>query len=192
MKEIQSLKRRQLLETGKELFLKHGIKRISVEDICQTANVSKVTFYKYFKNKKELLMTIRDDLMEIGFAKFDEINKLDLKFAQKIKLMSKWRIEFLNSIHGEFLDQVIEMNEFKKEFMARYIQNIKTAQKNGEIRKEISPELIALVTEKLREITTNENWKEIYDSYATYQDEMRTLLFFGMLTDENRHEGDMK
>jgi len=189
---MESKKRYELLEKGKELFLKHGVKRISVEEICKEANVSKVTFYKYFKNKSELLNTIRDNLIEIGFSHFDEINKLNLRFSQKIKLMSKWRVEFFKSIQGEFLNQIIEMNEFKREYMTRFIQNIKTAQDNGEIRKDVSPELIALVSEKLREITLQEDWKNIYDDYATYQDEMRTLLFFGMLTDENREEGDMK
>ncbi len=192
MTVMESKKRYELLEKGKELFLKHGVKRISVEEICKEANVSKVTFYKYFKNKSELLNTIRDNLIEIGFSHFDEINKLNLRFSQKIKLMSKWRVEFFKSIQGEFLNQIIEMNEFKREYMTRFIQNIKTAQDNGEIRKDVSPELIALVSEKLREITLQEDWKNIYDDYATYQDEMRTLLFFGMLTDENREEGDMK
>ncbi|MBI9049707.1 MAG: TetR/AcrR family transcriptional regulator [Anaerolineaceae bacterium] len=192
MAGLGNKKRNELLETGKQLFLKHGVKRISVEEICSVANVSKATFYKYFKNKDELLRTIRDNLMDIGFSKFDEINKLELRYSQKVNLMSKWRIEFFKSIQGEFLDEIIEKSEFKREYLTRFIQNIKIAQENGEIRKEVSPELIALVTEKLREITLQENWKDIYNDYATYQDEMRTLLFFGMLTDENRNEGDVK
>ena len=54
-KEKLSQKKQQLVETGKKLFLKHGVKRISIEEICRESEVSKVTFYKYFKNKQALI-----------------------------------------------------------------------------------------------------------------------------------------
>jgi len=192
MSDRKNKKRYDILETGKKLFLKHGVKRISVEEICREANVSKVTFYKHFKNKQQLLVTIRDSLMEIGFKKFDEINKLDISFEKKIQTMSKWRIEFFESIKGEFLDQIIKMDDFKREYMTRFITNIKTAQKNGEIKNDIFPELIALVIEKLREITIENKWRDFFDDYSTYQNQLRTLIFFGILTKEEKDKGDMK
>ena len=44
----------QLVTTAQELFMRHGIRRVTVEEICSEANISKMTFYKYFKNKIEL------------------------------------------------------------------------------------------------------------------------------------------
>ncbi|MBI9014734.1 MAG: TetR/AcrR family transcriptional regulator [Clostridiales bacterium] len=186
MKQSRGTKREQLLEVARKLFLKFGTKRVTVEEICKESNVSKVTFYKHFENKTAIIKAIRDDMMESGFSKFDEISLKDLPFVEKIKLMSKWRVEFLSNIQGEFLDDVLVMEDFKNEFMVRFIDNIKQAQTNGEIRKEISPELIWLVTEKMREVTIEGEWKNAFEDYATYQDQIRTIFFFGMLTDENR------
>lgn len=154
--------------------------------VRKESNVSKVTLYKHFDNKTAIIKAIRDEMMEMGFSKFDEISSQGIPFVEKIKLISKWRIEFLSSIQGEFLDDILVMEEFKKEFMIRYLDNLKQAQIDGEVRKDISPELIWLVTEKMREVTIEGQWKNIFEDYVTYQDQIRTIFFFGMLTDENR------
>ena len=43
----------EILEAAKELFFKHGFKRISIEDICNKADVSRRTFYVYYENKAD-------------------------------------------------------------------------------------------------------------------------------------------
>ena len=190
MENRNSKKRRQLIETGKQLFLKHGVKRVTVEEICNKSNVSKVTFYKYFTNKPELLKTIRNELTETGFTKFDEIDQLDITYVEKISLMSEWRMEFFKSIKSEFLDEIIEINDFVKSYNDRFINGIKKAQARGEVRKEISPELVGLITEKLREVTIDGRWREIFNDYATYQNHLRKILFYGLLVDENHSKGE--
>ena len=51
-------KYKQIIATSKELFWKFGIKRVTVEEICSQAHVSKMTFYKFFPNKIELAKII--------------------------------------------------------------------------------------------------------------------------------------
>ena len=48
----------QISQTAETLFKLYGIKRVTVEEICKKANVSKMTFYKYFRNKIELVKHI--------------------------------------------------------------------------------------------------------------------------------------
>ncbi len=47
-------KREEIVNTTIELFLKVGIRKITMDDIAQNANVSKVTIYKYFLDKDSL------------------------------------------------------------------------------------------------------------------------------------------
>ena len=47
-------KYQQIVETATDLFMRFGVKRVTVEEICRTAQISKMTFYKYFNNKIEL------------------------------------------------------------------------------------------------------------------------------------------
>ena len=40
-----------ILRTAEDLFMQFGYGKVTVEEICRAAGVSKVTYYKYFKKK---------------------------------------------------------------------------------------------------------------------------------------------
>ena len=61
---IVSKKYKDIMSTGKDLFWKYGMKRVTVEEICKEANVSKMTFYKYFGNKYELALAIIKSMVD--------------------------------------------------------------------------------------------------------------------------------
>lgn len=92
--DTKTAKYNALLETAKALFFRHGIRRVTIEEICAESKVSKVTFYKYFKDKNDLIRIIRDELTQIGFARLDEINSLPLSYPEKVEMMTAWRIQF--------------------------------------------------------------------------------------------------
>lgn len=48
----------RILKSSFDLFLKHGLRRVSVDDICAEIRISKKTFYTCFKQKEELIATI--------------------------------------------------------------------------------------------------------------------------------------
>lgn len=79
----------QLVEASRGLFFKYGVKRVTVEEICEKANVSKMTFYKYFSDKMQLAELIRDELLNQGFAKYAEINARDISFPEKIDQLTQ-------------------------------------------------------------------------------------------------------
>lgn len=190
MKEnIQTNKSRQLVDTAKELFFKYGIKRVSVEEICSKAKVSKVTFYKYFRNKQEIAKYIGDELIKQGFARFDEINGIELSFSQKVELLTKWRMEFLSQISSEFVGEILDLEGIYAEMKQRYLENIKAAQEKGEIRQELSVELIWLVTEKLNELVKDGSWKSIFSDYSQFQQQLRKMYFYGLLENNNSFNG---
>ncbi len=51
-----------------------------------------------------------------------------------------------------------------------------------EIRADIDPEFLWLVTEKLSELVKDETWKEVFSDFSQYQYQVRTLLFYGLLS----------
>jgi AcrR family transcriptional regulator len=178
----KSIKRNQILATSKDLFYKHGSKRVTIEEICSTAGVSKVTYYKYFKNKNDLIRTIGEELIDIGFGQFDEISMLDIPFTEKIQKMTEWKMDFFSKIKTDFIADVISMETIIELAKKKYLLNIARAQEKGEIRDDLSPELIWLVTDKMNELIKDGSWKTVFDDYRTFQKQMRNLFFFGMLT----------
>lgn len=171
----------RLVETAKGLFLKHGIKRVTVEEICEKASVSKVTFYKYFSDKTQLARIIVDQLNDEGFSKFDEINRLDLPYPDKVDMMTQWRAAFFSQMAPEFIEDVLVFEDIHQEVQKRYLRNIVDAQEKGEIRPDLSPELVLLVTEKLNEIVKDGSWKAIFTDFNAFQRQIRKMYYYGLL-----------
>ncbi|MFO7827481.1 MAG: helix-turn-helix domain-containing protein, partial [Bacteroidales bacterium] len=75
----------QILKVAKELFWKHGINRVTVEEICKKSKVSKMTFYKYFDNKTDIVKHIYKNTATDAMNKYRAIMNSDLAFKEKVK-----------------------------------------------------------------------------------------------------------
>ena len=80
MKEEINDKQERLLDNAFKLFTKKGVKDTSVQEITDSADVAKGTFYLYFKDKYE----IRDVLIELKSRRLfnsalKELRKTDIK-----------------------------------------------------------------------------------------------------------------
>ncbi|MBN1290511.1 MAG: TetR/AcrR family transcriptional regulator [Candidatus Latescibacteria bacterium] len=178
----QSAVRKHIKDTARNLFFKFGVKRVSVEELAREANVSKVTFYKYYKNKNELALELRDELMEEGFSKFDKLNSLDIPFMEKVKRMTEWQMEFYSQFDNEFVKEMVNMRDVEEEYKKRFIKNMESGLIRGEIRKDINLELVFLMTKKIKEITSEGTWKQLFSDYGEYIQQVRTILFYGLLS----------
>ncbi len=178
----KSLKQTQIVDTATELFRRFGARRVSIEELSRKAGVSKVTFYRYFKNKADLIRHIRDEMIEVGFSRFDEISAMEIPYPEKIDLMTRWRMEFFSDMNEEFLRELFTQDEVVEEAKRRFLQNTTDAQQKGEVRTDLSPEFIWFITEKLNGIIRDGSWKTVFNEYSAFQKQMRTLFFYGLLT----------
>jgi AcrR family transcriptional regulator len=56
--------KQQILESAGKLFLEFGIKRVSIDDICNDLHISKKTFYAVFKGKEAIIENILSNIRE--------------------------------------------------------------------------------------------------------------------------------
>jgi AcrR family transcriptional regulator len=63
-------KRAQLLAGALALFAENGYEATSVDAVAQRAGVAVGSFYQYFRNKRQLLLVLMDQLLE-GLARLD-------------------------------------------------------------------------------------------------------------------------
>ena len=75
---VKNKKYQLIIETARDLFMRYGIKRVTVEEICKTAGVSKMTFYKHFKNKLDLALFILNKEFEKGISRYKRIMDQDV------------------------------------------------------------------------------------------------------------------
>ncbi|WP_338471788.1 TetR/AcrR family transcriptional regulator [Niallia sp. XMNu-256] len=57
-------KRKSLLESGLQLFIHHGYEHTTAKEIALHAGVATGTFYRYFSDKRQLLLSLLEDKLE--------------------------------------------------------------------------------------------------------------------------------
>ncbi len=180
-----SKKEKEIVETAETLFMRHGIKRITVEEICKKAKVSKMTFYRYFPNKPELVKHIWNGWIEEGFCKFDEINEMDIAFPEKIQKIFEWKQELVSKMSTEFIEEFLPIHLDLEEVTQRFFQFIVEAQKRGEVRPEIRPEFLMAVLDKLWELVLDDDLLKKYPNIMEFNRELKDFFWYGIITKEN-------
>jgi AcrR family transcriptional regulator len=183
-----SKKREQIVQTASTLFMKFGFRRITVEEICRKAGTSKMTFYKYFPNKMELLKSIWNRMVDAGYKKLYEIDAMDMPFPEKMQKMIEYKIELGSQLNREFLDELLgtvpEIKDFWDQIQAKncrlFMDFVTRAQGKGDIRK-MRPEFFLAVLNKLHELILDENLRNMYPDYSEFIREVNSFFFFGIL-----------
>jgi len=77
MKAIKEgeVRKREILVTARELFIKKGYEQTSINDILKIVDIAKGTFYYYFASKEEVLEAIILDIVEEGARRAEMILK---------------------------------------------------------------------------------------------------------------------
>jgi AcrR family transcriptional regulator len=181
----RSRKEKQIVETAEKLFMRHGIKRVTVEEICQKAGVSKMTFYRYFPNKSELVKHIWRNWIDEGFEKFDEIREMDIAFPEKLQKMFEWKQELVSKMSTEFIDEFLSVHLDLEEITQRFFQFIVEAQERGEVRPEIRPEFLMAVLDKLWELVFYDDLLKKYPNIVEFNREIKDFFWYGIISREN-------
>ncbi len=80
-------KRNQIVQTAETLFFTRGIHGVSMEEVAETASVSKATLYKYFENKERLLEGVLEVHTRKTLETFDSIMKQKKSVPEKFRAM---------------------------------------------------------------------------------------------------------
>ena len=186
----QNKKYRDILKSAREVFWKHGFKRVTVEEICQKAGVSKMTYYRYFTNKTELAKTVYYEVVQQGMQRFKEIMSADITPSEKIKQIVLMKLEGTNDISQEFLKDFYysadsELPKYVEELSRRswdeILSDFKAAQQKGWFRKDFKPEFLFYFMQKLGgEIYTDKNLLKLYPSTQDFIMELINFFMYGI------------
>ncbi len=179
-----------IVSAAKYLFWKHGIRRVSIEEICKEAGVSKMTCYKYFSNKTAIAKYLIDNIFKSGMEAYLEIMNSNIPYEEKVRKTIQLKIsnvhelsqELINDIYknkDEEIDQTIEA--IKNKMLQVYLDDFRKAQKTGEIRADIKPEFILYFLNHLTEIITDERLVSLYPDPEHMIAEVMSFFFYGIM-----------
>jgi AcrR family transcriptional regulator len=192
--EKQSGKFEAIVSAARSLFWKHGIRRVTIEEICQNAGVSKMTCYKYFSNKTAIAKYLIEDMFESGIKAYKEIYHSDISYEEKVKKMLDLKMSNSHEMSQELLDDIYknqdeELSEtietIKKRMIGIYLDDIREAQKIKEIRDDVKPEFMLYFLNNLTEMLTDQRLVSIYSNPQQMISEVMTFFFYGIMPRKN-------
>ncbi|TNH04554.1 TetR/AcrR family transcriptional regulator [Testudinibacter sp. TR-2022] len=159
-------------QTALQLFSQQGWKRVSVDEICQQAKVSRVTFYKHFKNKKALLKQLLFEQKEEVRLRFLDFLKQEISLETIISQIFKMQEEALNGLYSQPMQADFQyhsdeemrsffttMEQEKYRFMSHFFQQLQTKRI---IQQDFPIALISVFTRKIDELRTDPQLCNLY------------------------------
>ena len=190
MSNMSNPKRDLILETGKVLFWKFGYKRVTIEEVCKEAGVSKMTYYKYFANKIELVKTIMDNILRVSLDKYKNIMASDIPYPEKVVEMIHLKKDQIENMSSEFFKDYLQsgdpelisyLEQLSGESMQMFVDDFRKAQENGDIRQDLKIEFIMYVMNHLVEMAQEDALLNMYDEPQDLVMEITNFLFYGIL-----------
>ncbi len=194
MTKQENIKQRQLIDTAQGLFIRHGIKRVTIEEICQKANVSKVTFYKFYRNKDDITLKVLDELIEANLLLFKKIMNADIPYSEKFRQIFDLKMQknreygphFLQDLFGgsEEILAFITKKRAENIFLTR--QLLEEGQEAGEIAPELTLELFLYYGELLTEAIDDKRLKALMPDIQNRAEEVTRFFMYGI---HNKNSG---
>jgi AcrR family transcriptional regulator len=195
--EKRSEKYEAIVHAAKSLFWKHGIRRVTMEEICEVAGVSKMTCYKYFSNKTAIAKYLIEDMFESGIKAYKEIYNSEISYEEKVKKLLDLKMSNTHEMSQELLDDIykyqdeelyVTIETIKKRMLEIYLDDIREAQKTGAIRNDIKAEFMLYFLNNLTEMLTDKQLVGIYPNPEQMIAEVMNFFFYGIMPRKNRKQ----
>lgn len=192
-KNTQNKSFQAILNGAKTLFWKYGVKRVSVEEISKEAGVSKMTFYRYFKNKNEVVSEIMLTIFDKGLNDYRQVMAQDIAFVQKIEEIISLKFKNTEDVSEEFIKDIyVNGNEATQKMIVEYSetmllefkQDLANAQEKGWIRKDIRIDFIMKMRDQITQLLNDDSFLAMYKTPQEAIMEVTRFFFYGMMNSE--------
>lgn len=145
-------KRTEVIERSSLLFMKFGIKSVTMDDVARELGISKKTLYKYFSDKSELVNAILNSKLDYDKAVCGVSRETSENAIDELFNLSKLGMEHIGNINPVVFYDLKKyhpegwqlMQEHKWHFMLDTIRlNIARGIKEGMYRDNLDAEVIA-------------------------------------------------
>ena len=156
------VRERTITDRTREIFMKYGIRSVSMDDISRELGISKKTLYQHFLNKSDLVRRVLqcsqdefeqkidsitsgeqnaiDDLLEISLIIGDHMKEVNVAVNFDLQ-------KYYPELHREFLEK-------KRSFASRYLkENVEKGIREKLYRSDLNGELISkLYVQKIEDL----------------------------------------
>lgn len=144
--------REKLLRGAEDLFMRYGMRSVSMDDIARNLGISKKTIYQHFADKDDVVASVAKANMERHRVQFDKIAAESKNAVEEIVKISFCLKESLRMVNPSWLFDMQKYHqrawndwqEYKQQFIRQnVIRSLKQGIEEGYFRREMNTEIIA-------------------------------------------------
>lgn len=189
-------KKEAVLEAGKRLFLEQGILQTSMEQIAEAVPVSKMTLYNYYHSKEGLLDQVVDRLIDEMMTLYrgvmdrakDPLEALTSLYQDQETFRKIASQKFVTDL-AKFPDQMEKLREFNEKYVVPEFERlIFKGQQLGQIRKDISPQVLVAFLAFIKEFSACTEWYAGLGSLNAVSEQLMTILYYGIIQRDGPQE----
>ena len=191
-------KKQSIIRAARDLFMKYGFKKVSVNDIAVKANVSPVTIYNHYNNKDNLVYEVIRYQLQTMMENYKNIIYGEGTFQEKIKTIVFNKVEVASQFSGELASMTLRNNavtqqsvydEFEQEAIKITLDLFEEGKKEGFLSKDISEQTLVIYLDILKTgIAANSKLNTDEESYPRIVRELNELILYGLLDTGDRPE----
>ena len=178
-----------ILEAGRQLFLRHGVRRTRVEEICRAAGVSKRTFYLRFRNREDLATRVLDLLVNESQRRIEAILAAEMPIEDKVRAIiaakSHLAAEASEELYHELMTDDSALGELARQRQRDWDERVRRfyreAQARGQIRQDIDVDLLMFMLVRAREIIDDPSLLAIEPDFSRRVESVLKLFFYGIV-----------
>jgi AcrR family transcriptional regulator len=194
MEEINIKER--IRKGAEDLFMRYGVRSISMDDIARHLSVSKKTLYQHFADKEDMVTMTCKAHLDRHEQEFQTIRKTARNAIEELAQLSVCLKRNMQDMNPSLLFDLqkyhpkawsVWLNHKNKFIRESVVRNLKQGIAEGYFRPEIDPEVIAAVRLEMVQLAFNE---EIFPRERFRMPEVQMQIFdhfvFGLLTEKGR------
>ncbi len=183
-------KKEQIEVKAKELFWKHGFKKVTIDEICKKANVSRKTFYTFYENKNALVLFILNETIENMKSENMKVFECDISFGEKMKIMLDKKLKFSETISLEFIadlysPEASEVHDYFHKFMKESTdisrEFFRLAQEKGEMNPNLDLDFVMWIIQKLGELCSTPELINMFPDAESMTKQLAEYALYGIM-----------
>jgi TetR/AcrR family transcriptional regulator, cholesterol catabolism regulator len=194
MEELET--KGKILEGSEALFLKYGIRSVSMDDIARHLSVSKKTLYQHFADKDELVYKMSELYLERSFRQYEQIAQSSKNSIEELSKISVCMQHDMQNLNPSMLYDLQKYhakawslyNEHKVKIISQSVmRNISKGIEDGYYRPEINAEIMAVSRLLLIEAAFNpELFPKDRFNFVEVHTQLFELFVHGMCTEKGK------
>lgn len=185
----------KILKGTEDLFMRYGVRSISMDDIARHLSVSKKTLYQHFADKEDLVVAVSKSHLENERKRYEAMRDSSSNSIEHLAKIAVCMRQEMEEVNPALLFDIRKFhpkawsvwNNFKVGVKQEIVNNLKQGIVEGYVREDVDPEVMAIIRVELVELAFDEEqFARSKFKIADVQSQIFDHFVYGIVTDKGK------